>query len=62
MEVEGDDNETMKIMMGKEIVKKLNKAKAKEKREKKKKLFGHRQKPTAGADTNWSEWRKRHEQ
>ena len=36
MEVEGDDNETMKSMMGKELDKKLNKAKAKEKKEKRK--------------------------
>merc|ERR1711966_551738 len=35
MEVEGDDNETMKIMMGKELEKKLNKAKAKKKKKKK---------------------------
>ena len=62
MEVEGDNNEKMNIMMGKEIDKKLNKAKAKEKREKRKKLFGRRQKPTAGADKNWSEWQKRHKQ
>ena len=38
MEVEGDDNETMKSMMGKELDKKLNKAKAKEKKEKRKTL------------------------
>ena len=38
MEVEGDDNETMKSMMGKEIDKKLNKAKAKEKERREKTL------------------------
>ena len=58
MEVEGDDNETMKSMMGKEIDRKLNRAKAKEKREKRKKLFGRRQNPSAGAKKNWSEWLK----
>ena len=67
MEVEGDDNETMKIIMGKELGKKSNKAKAKEKREKRKekkekKTLFRRQKPTAGADKNWTEWRKRHRQ
>ena len=49
MEVDGKDNETIKSMMGKEIDKKLNRAKAKEKREKRKKLFGRRQKPSTGA-------------
>ena len=42
MEGEGGDNKTMKSMMGKELDKKLNRAKAKEKREKK--LFGRRKK------------------
>ena len=36
MEVEDDDNETMKSMMEKELDKKLNKVKAKEKKEKRK--------------------------
>ena len=37
MEVEGDNNKTTKSMMGKEVDRKLNKAKAKENKEKRKK-------------------------
>ena len=55
MEVKGDSNETMKILMGKEVDKKLNKTKAKKKKEKKK------NNPSAGAHKNWPERRKRHE-
>ena len=40
MEVEDDSNETLKIMMGKEMDKKLNKSKAKEKKEKRKNSLG----------------------
>ena len=63
MEVQGDDNETTKSIMGRKLDKQLNKAKAKtkEKREKRKTLRPTA-KTTAGADKNWSEWRKRHGQ
>ena len=38
----------------------MNKKKAKEKKKKRKILFGRRQNPSAGALKNWSEWLKRH--
>ena len=60
MEVEGISNETMKSMIGKEVDKKLNKEKAKEKKEKEK-IFGQQQNPFSGLPKNWSEWLKRHQ-
>ena len=44
-------------MMGKEMDKNWIKEK-----QKRKKLFGWRQNPSAGAHKNWSEWLKRHQQ
>ena len=56
MEVKGDDNKTMKSMTGKELDKTLNKAKAKEKREKRKKnsLAGGKNQPQGPTKTGQS--------
>ena len=59
MEVDGEDHDTVKGMIGKRFDKKISKAKAKDKKEKRKKLFGQRKKPSAGARKNWSEWCKK---